>query len=188
MIPGAVRLRNSAESYGIVAQGLHWLVAALVFVQLGLGLYASGLPLGIARLQWLTRHKSLGLAVLALVLLRLAWRSISAPPALPQALTRLERAAALATHRSLYALLVLVPLAGWLHASAAGLSTNWFGLFQVPDLLPKNPAWSELFKWVHRGSAVLLALLAAGHIGAALRHALVLRDGIVHRMLPWRRR
>ncbi len=182
-----MRWRNTDQSYGILAQGLHWLIAVLVFAQLGLGLYAAGLPLGIARLEWLTRHKSLGLAVLALVLLRLLWRLVSAPPALPESMSKRERFAAVTTHRLLYALLIAAPLAGWLYASAAGLSVNWFGLFQVPDLVAKNAHRAALYKSLHHGFVALLALLLVGHIGAALRHAFVLRDRIMHRMLPWTR-
>ncbi|MGA8049807.1 MAG: cytochrome b/b6 domain-containing protein [Burkholderiales bacterium] len=183
-----VQWRNTRQSYGILAQALHWIVAALVFLQLGLGLYAASLPLGIARLQWLSRHKALGLAVLVLALLRLGWRFVSPPPDLPQSMSSPERLAALFTHRLLYVLLLLVPLAGWLYASAAGLSVNWFGLLRVPDLVPKSAYWAETFKALHKGSVVLLALLLAGHVGATLRHALVLRDGIASRMLPGKRR
>jgi len=182
------RLRNTNKSYGIIAQSLHWLVAALVFVQLGLGLYAAGLPLSLARLQWLSRHKSLGIAIFVLVLFRLAWRSMNRPPALPDSMPRWERGAAAATHWLLYAFLVLAPLAGWMHASAAGLSVNWFGLLQVPDLLPKNPDVSDFLKDLHRGCVALLALLVLVHVAGALRHAFVHCDGIAHRMLPWKPR
>ncbi|MBI4290853.1 MAG: cytochrome b [Betaproteobacteria bacterium] len=183
-----IEIRNTNESYGIIAQSLHWLVAALVLVQLGLGLYAASLPVSLARLQWLSHHKSLGLAILALVLLRLAWRSLNPPPSLPGSMPRWQRSAATALHWMLYLLLLLVPLAGWMHASAAGLSVNWFGLFQVPDLISKQPELSDLLKTLHKGCVALLAMLLLGHVGAALRHALVLRDGIAHRMLPWKPR
>jgi len=92
---------------------------------------------------------------------------------------------ALATHRLIYLLLVLAPLAGWLQASASGLSVNWFGLFQVPDLVTKSRALAELFRLAHLVCVALLAALVAGHVAAALRHALLLRDGVLHRMLPW---
>lgn len=186
--PGTARLRNTARSYGIIAQAFHWLIAALVFVQLALGVYAADLPVSLARLQWLSRHKSLGLTILALVLLRLAWRWMNPPPALPDSIPRWQRRAAVANHWLLYLLLVLAPLAGWLRSSTAGLSVRWFGLFQVPDLMSKNVELSELFMQLHRGCVVLLALLLAVHIGAALRHLLVLRDGVMHRMLPWKPR
>jgi cytochrome b561 len=182
------RLRNTEEAYGIIAQSLHWFVAALVLVQIGLGLYAARLPLSLARLQWLSRHKSLGLAILALVLLRLAWRWMNRAPALPDSMPRWQRRAATATHGLLYLLLVLAPLAGWMHASAAGLSINWFGLFQVPDLLPKQAQLSELLLAAHRVCVALLALLILFHVLGALGHALVLHDGVLQRMLPGQRR
>src|SRR3989442_2776434 len=78
-----VNLRNSTESYGIIAQAFHWLVALLVLAQLGIGLYAANLPVSLARLRWLSHHKSLGLAILALVLLRLRGRALKPPPGLP---------------------------------------------------------------------------------------------------------
>lgn len=180
--------RNTGQSYGIIAQAFHWLVALLVFVQLGLGVYAADLPVSLARLQWLSRHKSLGLAILAVVLLRFAWRRMNPPPPLPESVQGWQRHAATANHWLIYLLLVLAPLAGWLHASAAGLSTNWFGLFQVPDLVSKEAGLSELFKQLHKGCVALLVALLAVHIGAALRHLLVLRDGVMHRMLPWEAR
>lgn len=180
--------REARRSYGIIAQGFHWLTAALVFAQLAIGVYAAQLPVSLARLQWLARHKSLGLAILALVALRLAWRAGHAPPPPPDFMPRWERCAAVATHRLLYALLILAPIAGWLYASAAGLSVNWFGLFQVPDLVARNPVLSEVFKAVHQGLVALLALVLAIHIGAALRHGFWRRDGVMHRMLPWKPR
>src|SRR5438034_7119024 len=105
-----VNLRNSTESYGIIAQAFHWLVGLLVLAQFGIGLYAANLPVSLARLRWLSHHKSLGLAILALVLLRLCWCAFNPPPVLPGSMPRWERRAALATHRLFYLLLVLAPL------------------------------------------------------------------------------
>src|SRR2546428_2144695 len=93
-----VNLRNSTESYGIIAQALHWLVALLVLAQLGLGLYAANLPVSLARLRWLSHHKSLGLAILALVLLRLRWGGLNPPPRAAGPLPRLGGPAAAAAH------------------------------------------------------------------------------------------
>src|SRR3989449_7284633 len=104
-----VNLRNSTESYGIIAQAFHWLVALLVLAQLGLGLYAANLPVSLARLRWLSHHKSLGLAILALVLLRLGWRALNPPPRLPGSMPRWERPAALATPPPFYPLLLPPP-------------------------------------------------------------------------------
>lgn len=181
-------LRNSSESYGIIAQALHWIVAALVIAQVAIGSYAGNLPVSLARLQWLSLHKSLGLTVLLLVLMRLAWRLLNPPPVPPSSMPRWERRAAIAVHWLLYLLLVLTTLAGWLHASAAGLSASWFGLFGVPDLVAKDRALAETFKALHIGLVTVLSLLVLAHVGAALRHAVILCDGVMHRMLPWTRR
>ncbi len=184
------RFLNSSAAYGIIAQVLHWCVAALILIQIPLGLYAANLPISMARLQWLSQHKSLGLTILALVLVRLAWRWIDAPPPLPDVIAPRERRAALVMHWLLYIVPVLAMLAGWLYASAAGLSVNWFGLILIPDLIPKNTAIAPLFKELHHGLVGLLALLLTGHIAAAARHAFILRDNVAQRMLPaaWRRR
>lgn len=181
-----IRLRNSTDSYGIIAQAFHWLIALLVLAQIALGVYAARLPLSLARLEWISRHKSLGLAILALALARLAWRLIERPPALARAMPRWEQRAALATHRLLYGLLIVTPVAGWLFASAAGLSVNWFGLFRVPDLIAKDPPLAHVFKAAHGVAVALLALAIVLHVAAALRHA-ARGDGVMRRMLPWAR-
>jgi cytochrome b561 len=179
-----VQFRNSPESYGIVARAFHWLVAGLVLAQLALGLYAASLPVSFARLQWLSRHKSLGITILLLVLARLAWRALNSPPPLPGTMPRWERNAARVNHWIIYGLLLAVPLAGWLYASAAGLGVNWFGLFQLPDLVAKDRALAGFFKAAHVGLVALLAALVALHVCAALHHAFVRRDRIMQRMWP----
>jgi cytochrome b561 len=184
------RFLNSEGAYGIIAQALHWCVAALIFIQIPLGLYAANLPVSMARLQWLSYHKSLGLTILALVLVRLAWRWIDAPPPLPSTMAQRERRAAHAMHIALYIVPVLAMLAGWLYASAAGLSVNWFGLILIPDLIAKNTHIAPLFKELHHGLVGLLVLMLYGHIGATARHAYLLRDNVAQRMLPagWRKK
>lgn len=157
----------------------------MVFVQLGLGIYAGNLPVSLARLKWLSWHKALGIILLALVLLRLAWRAFHSPPALPAFLPRHERFLALVVHALLYAMLVLAPLSGWLYASAAGLSVTVRGL-RIPDLVERNPGLAAAFHDMHVIFVVVLASLIVLHVAGALRHALR-HDGIMSRMLPWRR-
>jgi len=178
------QLRNSDRAYGIIAQALHWCTAGLLLSQFALGLYAADLPLSLARLQWLTWHKSLGITILMLMLARLLWRLFDAPPPLPEKMSWWERDAAHAVHWVLYAVSVLAMLAGWLYASAAGLSIKWFGWLLIPDLLEKDTVIAPLFKELHHALVALLALLVLGHVGAALRHAFLLRDGMMRRMLP----
>lgn len=172
----------------MIAQGFHWLIAALIFVQFAIGFYASELPVSLARLQWISWHKSLGATIFVLVLMRLAWRLLDPPPRLPPTMPRLERVAARVTHYLLYALLLAAPLAGWMHASAAGLSVNWFGLVSLPDFVSRDTELAQAFRALHSILVATLAVLIAGHVAAALRHAFLLRDGVMQRMLPWRKR
>ena len=163
-------------------------MAILVLAQIPLGIYAARLPIGLERLQWLSRHKAIGITLLVLVLARLLWRLAVRPPALPGFMPRWERRVATITHRILYALLLAAPIAGWLYASAAGLSVSWFGLVHIPDLIAKDRALADVFKLTHIVLVSLLAALIAGHVAAALRHAFLRHDGVVQRMLPWQRR
>jgi cytochrome b561 len=176
--------RNSARAYGIVALVFHWLVAAMIFIQIGIGWYASDLPLSMARLRWMSWHKSVGITILALILLRAAWRFTDRPPPLPDTIPTTERRLASLAHWALYALLVLTPLAGWLTASAKGLTVNWFGQVLIPNLIAKDAEFGEILRDVHQILVWTLAGLITIHILAALRHGMR-RDGILARMLPF---
>lgn len=183
-----MQLLNTETRYGIVAQLFHWTVAALVLAQIPLGIYAARLPISIERLQWLSRHKAIGMTVLVLVLARLLWRLASRLPELPASMPPWERRVATATHRLLYLLLVAAPVAGWLYASAAGVPVSWFGLVEVPDLVAKNRQLADLFRITHIVLVFALTAVLALHVAGALRHAFIRRDGVVHRMLPWRQK
>jgi cytochrome b561 len=181
-------LRNSPERYGAVAQILHWIVVALVVVQYALGLQAADLPAGLERLKLLATHKSIGMTVLALAVLRLAWRGYDRPPTLRDTLPAWQRHAARATHALLYALLFAVPLAGWAASSAANHPVAWFGLFAVPGLVAPDPALKDAFVGLHHDLNRLLLATALLHAAAALHHHFVLRDDVLRRMLPRLRR
>lgn len=181
--------RNTPFRYGAVAGFLHWLVVALILVQFGLALYAETLGLGLEKLATLARHKSVGITIFGLAVLRLCWRRWSPPPPLPASMPRWEHMAARSSHILLYALLLVLPLTGWLMSSAAGFSVSWFGLFALPDLIPADPLWQGRLESVHETLAWSLAALALLHALAALRHHFVLRDQVLLRMLPgWKRR
>lgn len=178
--------RNTDRGYGRVALSFHWVVVILVLTQLAIGKYASGLGVSMDRLRWMSLHKSVGITILVVVLLRLAWRLVDPPPRLPAAMPRWERAAAHTVHWGLYLLLIATPLAGWLAASADGLSVNWFGLVAIPDLVGKDEALAEIFETAHEIAIYTLVGLFSLHILAALRHGIG-HDGILSRMLPFLR-
>lgn len=180
-------LRNTQATYGTVALALHWSVAALLLVQFPLGVLGADLPLGIDRLITLSRHKSLGMTLLALVLLRLAWRLANPAPAPPAGLPAREHHLARVAHLSFYVLLLLMPLLGWIGSSASNLTVSWFGWFTFPDLVGTDAGLAQLAKACHAWLAWLLLALITLHVVAALRHHFLLRDNVLQRMLPWLR-
>lgn len=172
----------NTTTYTPVTKGLHWLMAVLIIGLLVLGIYMHELPLSPEKLQLYSWHKWAGVTVFLLVWLRLAWRLTHRPPALPEAMSPLMRLAAHVGHATLYGLMVVIPLSGWLMSSAKGVQTVWFGVLPIPDLLARDKALGDLLKQVHEVLNWLLMLTLAGHIGAALWHHFVLKDDTLRRM------
>ena len=181
-------LRNTQEYYGAVALTLHWTIVALVAVQVVLGMSGADLPVGMERLITLSRHKSLGMSLLALMTVRLAWRLVNPVPALPAQLPRVEQRLARCAHGLLYALLLAMPVAGWISSSASNLTVSWFGWFSFPDLVDTDRLLALSAKAWHRGMAWVLIATVSLHALAALRHHFVLKDSVLQRMVPWGRK
>jgi cytochrome b561 len=179
--------RNSALRYGIVAQTLHWAIVVLLIVQVTLGMIADELPLGLEKLALLARHKSFGITILGLAVIRLAWRWIDRPPP-PPPMPRWQQLAANLNHWALYALLFAMPLSGWMMSSASNYPVSWFGLAQLPDLVLPDRSLKEQLEEVHELLATILISLALLHVAAALKHQFFDRDGLLFRMLPWRKK
>jgi cytochrome b561 len=170
--------------YDNIAITLHWLVALLIFAAFPLGVYMHDLPLSPTKLQLYSYHKWLGITVLMLAVVRALWRSTHTPPPLPATLQRWEHVVSHLTHMALYALILAVPLSGWLMSSAKGFQTVWFGVLPLPDLLGKDKELGELLALVHQGLNLALFLLVAMHIAAVIKHRFIDRDDILARMLP----
>ena len=176
------------ECYGPVARAVHWTVAALAFVVVGLGWAMTGAPRGgDSRELLLFLHRSVGLLILALMAFRIVWRLTHPPPPFPSGFPRLEAAAAHADHALLYILFVVMPLTGLLNAAAAGHEVSFFGLFAIPPLLPQDPRLSQIAVSMHLAGQFVVYALVAIHVAAALTHRFVRRDRILDRMLPLRR-
>ena len=151
-----MQVRNTTQRWGAVSKLLHWSVVALVIAQFVLANLADGLPLGMDKLGMLARHKSVGITILALALLRLLWRAAQPAPALPAQMPRAQRWLAQGTHGLLYLLLLAMPLSGWLMSSAFGRSVKLFGLVQLPDFVQPNPELAETLSEVHEYLAYAL--------------------------------
>ena len=171
--------------YTPVAIAFHWLLALMIVGSLSLGLYMADLPFSPTRLKLYNWHKWAGVTILALSALRLLWRLTHRPPPdLP--MPAWQQRAAHGAHAALYALFFAVPLAGWAYSSAAGFPVVLFGVLPLPDFVPVDRALSEALKPVHRWLAYALGSVVLVHIGGALKHHFIDRDGLLRRMLPAR--
>jgi cytochrome b561 len=180
--------------YTAVAILLHWLIAAGIAALIVIGLIMTQLSGRLPQMEVFKLyqlHKSIGITVLLLAVLRVLWRFTHRPPPLPHGMPAVEKGAAHGLHWLLYLFMIGLPLTGWAVVSSSpfNLPTVLYSLVPWPDLpilpgLPDKAAVSHALAWVHAyGAWVLIALLAA-HIGAALRHHFIRRDPILGRMLP----
>ena len=170
--------------YSSVARLFHWSIAGLILFQVPLAYYMIDLPLSPDKLESYALHKSIGLTIFALSTLRLAWRWLKPPPALPATLTGTQQRLAQLTHFLLYAITFIMPLTGWLSSSAANFPVSLFGWFTLPDLVAPNRELHEALELGHRILAYILFSTFMLHSGAALYHQFVLRDGVLAAMLP----
>jgi cytochrome b561 len=175
-------------SYDRVAQAVHWLVAALALTIVWLGWGIAWSPRNTPRRDLLVLiHESVGLTILAAMVFRAWWRWRHPPPPLPPTLARHEAALAQLTHLTLYVLLLVMPLAGYLSAALAGHAVSYFGVFSIPPSLPVNDRLSQVAIAIHLVGQYPLYLFVALHIAGALLHGFVRRDGVLERMLPIRK-
>lgn len=180
-------LRNSPRRWGSLAQFLHWSVATLILALMALGWLARLAPLSPGKITLFYWHKSLGMLVLALVLIRLGWRARNPAPPLPENLPRWEPVMARATHVFLYVLILLMPVSGWLVNSASGIPFKIFWILPLPAISPVSAHLEHLFERAHLVLFWTLSAVLLGHIGAALRHHFLLHNDILKRMLPFTR-
>jgi len=131
-------LKNTRDQWGSVSKSLHWLVVLLILLMAWIGLRMGDMPNGPDKIASYALHKSVGISILALVLVRIGWRWYAgAPEGLPGTPRWQERIASL-THLALYALLLAMPLSGWILNSASGFPLQWFGLVNLPAIAGKD--------------------------------------------------
>lgn len=172
------------EQYSGFSKLLHWLVAICVIVMIPIGIAMSKVGPGDLQNAFYTIHRSLGVLILGLMMIRLLNRLIAGAPSPEPTLDPFQRAISHVVHMSLYALLIAQALIGWVATSAYGAAISFFGLFIVPDLVSKDQTLAEPLFAAHFYIGLLVAALAILHIAAALYHGFVRRDGVLQRMLP----
>ena len=179
-----MRWRDDETRFGAVTKLLHWTVAGLVAGQIGLALWMTRLPLGVPKLEAYALHKSLGLLILLLMLVRLCWRLAGTRPR-QLGPTALQRRLATAAHGALYAVLIAMPLVGWVQTGAWNFPLRPFGLFTLPAITTPDMDVAILAGDLHAALGWILVALVTLHVAAAAKHHLIDRDATLTRMLPF---
>ncbi|MEM8790268.1 MAG: cytochrome b [Pseudomonadota bacterium] len=182
---------NRKDSWGLIARLLHWSSGAVILYMLWLGVYMTEFVTDIyAQFGLFQTHKSWGFVAFVLGALRLLWRAVNPTPALPDGMKGWEITASRISHISLYVLMIAMPISGWLMSSASplqdayGIKNMVFEVFEYPDpFVPGSETLETVFKLIHKGCAIAIALIVVTHVGAALKHQFVAKDGLLRRMI-----
>lgn len=175
--PGAER------GYRLPARILHWLTAIIVLGMIPAGIYMVNASPGPTQDLLFNLHRSFGVVLLPIMLLRLTYRVLDPPPPLPADVPPLQRFGAHATHWALYVLLIIQPIVGWIATSAYRAPISVFWLFELPPVWHEDRPFSETMFFVHRMLGLTIAALAALHIAAGLYHHFVRKDAVLARMV-----
>ena len=175
-------MKNTTNTYGVVAKIFHWLLFLMLTFSIVAGNFLASMPKGAEKLQAAGMHKSFGVALITLIMLRLVWRLINETPRLPDETTAAEAFVAKAMHWGLYVLMFAQPLAGIMMTQSAGYPVSFFGLFELPVLLDKNPELAKTFLSIHGTVWILLVIAVIGHAAAALHHHFIKKDNVLKQM------
>lgn len=176
--------RNTTRAWGSFSKALHWIIVLLIINQWVIAQRADALT-GFAKFTALAWHKSFGMTILMLAVIRLVWRLANPVPDLSGETKPWERNLARLSHFLLYLLIFAMPVSGWLMSSAKAYGVSWFNLFAFPDLISKNDRTYEILHGLHEwlfGALVTVALL---HIAGALKHHFIDHNDVLRRMLPF---
>lgn len=176
MIAGVTR-------YSLVARVLHWTTVLLVLAMVPAGIAMTRIGGGSLQNWLFDFHRSVGVVLMMLTLVRLAYRLLNRPPPLPDELPPSQRMAAKATHVFIYGFLIINPFVGWVATSAYGAAISVFGLFTMPVIVAKDRDLASQLFLVHEVLGIMFVVAVVLHIGAALYHGLIRKDGILQRML-----
>lgn len=175
-------IKNTETTYGAIAKGFHWLLFLMLSFSIIAGNIMASMPKGTEKIQAAGMHKSFGAIILTLILLRFVWRLSNDTPKDADGTPAIQKLMAHTMHWVLYALMFAQPLSGIIMSQAAGFPVSFFGLFEFPLFLDKDPSLAQFFKSVHGTVWILLVLSVIGHAGAALHHHFILKDDVLKRM------
>ena len=179
-----IRTRDASPAYGTVARLFHWTIALMVFIQIPAGIAMTTEQFPTIGGALFILHKGMGSVLLVLVTARLIWRlTHPVTPLLPH-LPRLQRRIAALTHGTLYVLLVVQPVSGYIRTIGEGYPIELLDALGIPPLIPYMPETALAMLVVHKFCAYTLTVLIGAHVAAAIHHALIERDGVMSRIWP----
>jgi len=176
-------MSTQLRQFAAFSRLLHWTMAVMVLTMLCIGV-AMVVSLGEYHVL-VSIHRPLGIAILILVVVRFVNRLVNPPPPFPATMSREERLAATASELAMYGLMFVLPLVGWGMLSAAHYPIVLYGSLHLPFILPHNATLYAVLRKAHTILAYLFFVTFMGHFGAILFHTLIVRDGMLKRMVPW---
>lgn len=173
------------QRYSNTARLIHWTMAILILATIpaGLVMVQPGLDRGVQNTLFIF-HKNVGVLLLLLVFLRVVWRWLRPAPPLPATVPAWQARIAELSHLALYLLMVAVPVAGYVRVKAGGFPIESLDALGIPSLVPRSDALAEVAKTIHWGAGLAIAAVICAHVGAALFHGIVKRDGVFSRIWP----
>ena len=175
---------SRTDHYPATSKLLHWLIAACVLTTAPVAIAMGRVAEGPTQNSLYNLHKSLGVLILILMILRLINRLVVGAPIADPKIELWQKTISAIVHSSIYVLLLAMPIAGYIANSAFGASTPFFGLFELPPIVGKNEALSTQIFTIHRFAGWLLIALVLMHVGAVIFHTFIRRDNVINRMLP----
>jgi len=184
--PKGTDAAHPAGQYGAIAKLFHWVTLGLMLVALPLGFVIQHVK-DASKMGFYALHESAGLTILIVAIARLIWRWLSPPPTQPSDMPKLMRTASTAVHHALYALLIIQPLLGFMATNAWGFpmqgATAYLGFIEFPKFMEAWESLAKILSLFHTIGGWLLVVLIALHIGGALFHHAIRRDGTLMRMI-----
>jgi len=176
---------SSRLGYPTVSRWLHWITAIVVLATIPVGVFMTteGLSRGLQNALFIF-HKNVGVFILLLVVARLLVRAGTTTAPLPASLPGWQKRAAAVSHVALYLLLLVMAVSGYIRVAAGGFPIETLDALGVPRLVPRSDTLAETAQWVHSNARFVLVAFILLHIGAALQHGLIKRDGVFSRIWP----
>jgi len=177
-------IKNTASNYGVISQLFHWVMAIIVIMMLSFSFFLGDLPDSYKGTAYML-HKSTGLLILFLLVLRIGWKLMNKTPEPPKTMVKWQANLAQGAHSSLYLLLLLMPLTGLFMSLASNRLPTFYGLFTVSiPGFPQSKTLGSIMNTSHKAFAWVLITLIAMHLVGVIYHTAIKKDGVLRRMLP----